>query len=232
VADLRPPLLVTGMPRTATSWTGKMLEASGRFVYVNEPLNPRHPPGRSPGVLRATVSGAFQYVCADNEASWLPAFRDLARLRYHPLAEARANHALRPGPPGEVCGRLRRRAAARPPRPGRRPFLSHQRLLASVDGWPRTVLGHLVPNGIPLGQTGLVGRWPCPLSSWTIRSLDRRPGYDLRRGRSRAGDHGPPGGVGSFLLAILRSPPATPSPSPGSVPKSTPADHHRRRMMP
>jgi hypothetical protein len=27
-----PPLLVTGMPRSATSWTGKMLEASGRFV--------------------------------------------------------------------------------------------------------------------------------------------------------------------------------------------------------
>ena len=47
------PLLVTGMPRTATSWVGKMLEASGALVYVNEPLNPQHPPGRSPGVLRA-----------------------------------------------------------------------------------------------------------------------------------------------------------------------------------
>jgi hypothetical protein len=30
-----------------------MLEASGALVYVNEPLNPQYPPGRSPGVLRA-----------------------------------------------------------------------------------------------------------------------------------------------------------------------------------
>jgi hypothetical protein len=86
------PLLVTGMPRTATSWVGKMLEASGRLVYVNEPLNPRHPPGRSPGVLRADVEHAFQYISEDNERDFLPAFRDTVRLRYHPLAELRRNH--------------------------------------------------------------------------------------------------------------------------------------------
>jgi Sulfotransferase family len=86
------PLLVTGMPRTATSWVGKMLEASGRLVYVNEPLNPLHPPGRSPGVLRAEVSHAFQYISEENERVWLPAFRDTVRLRFHPLAELRRNH--------------------------------------------------------------------------------------------------------------------------------------------
>jgi Sulfotransferase family len=86
------PVLVTGMPRTATSWVGKMLEASGRLVYVNEPLNPRHPPGRSPGVLRAEVTHAFQYISEENERVWLPAFRDTVRLRFHPLAELRRNH--------------------------------------------------------------------------------------------------------------------------------------------
>ena len=89
----RGPLLVTGMPRTATSWVGKMLEASGRLVYVNEPLNPQHPPGRSPGVLRAEVEHAFQYISEENERVWLPAFRDTVRLRFHPLAELRRNHA-------------------------------------------------------------------------------------------------------------------------------------------
>src|SRR5436309_312642 len=44
------PILVTGMPRSATSWVGKMLDASGEVVYINEPLNPEHPPGRTPGV--------------------------------------------------------------------------------------------------------------------------------------------------------------------------------------
>jgi hypothetical protein len=86
------PLLVTGMPRSATSWVGKMLEASGALVYVNEPLNPQHPPGRSPGVLRADVSHAFQYISEENERVWLPAFRDTVRLRFHPLAELRRNH--------------------------------------------------------------------------------------------------------------------------------------------
>jgi Sulfotransferase family len=86
------PILVTGMPRTATSWVGKMLEASGALVYVNEPMNPQHPPGRSPGVLRADVDHAFQYISEDNERDWLPAFRDTVRLRFHPLAELRRNH--------------------------------------------------------------------------------------------------------------------------------------------
>jgi hypothetical protein len=111
------PILVTGMPRTATSWVGKMLEASGALVYVNEPLNPQHPPGRSPGVLRAEVEHAFQYISEENEHRWLPAYRDTVRLRFHPLAEVRRNH--RPYDlaravkytAGFGLGRLRRRRA-------------------------------------------------------------------------------------------------------------------------
>jgi len=73
---------------------------------------------------------------------------------------------------------------------------------------------------------------PCPLSSWTARSLCRRLRHDSWRGRSRVKGRGPPGGVGSSPLPILRWAQATPSPSPGSVPEPTPADHQRRRMMP
>jgi hypothetical protein len=111
------PILVTGMPRTATSWVGKMLEASGALVYVNEPLNPQHPPGRSPGVLRADVEHAFQYISEENERVWLPAFRDTVRLRFHPLAEVRRNHRpydlLRAAKytAGFALGRLRGRRA-------------------------------------------------------------------------------------------------------------------------
>jgi hypothetical protein len=86
-------ILVTGLPRSGTSWTGKMLEASGEVVYVNEPLNPRHPPGRSPGVLNAEVCHQFQYICADNDERWVPAFTDTIRLRYHPIAELRRNNS-------------------------------------------------------------------------------------------------------------------------------------------
>jgi hypothetical protein len=87
------PLLVTGLPRSGTSWVGKMLEASGEVVYVNEPLNPGHPPGRSPGVLNAEVTHRFQYICGDNEESWLPAFRRTTALRYGFGAELRRNRS-------------------------------------------------------------------------------------------------------------------------------------------
>ncbi|MGP3931400.1 sulfotransferase [Nonomuraea sp. KM88] len=89
----RAPVLVTGLPRSGTSWTGKMLAAGGDLVYVNEPLNPQHPPGRCPGVLRAEVTHRFQYICDDNAATWLPAFRDTVALRYRWLSEVRANHS-------------------------------------------------------------------------------------------------------------------------------------------
>lgn len=91
---MRQPVLVTGLPRSGTSWTGRMLAAGRELVYVNEPLNPGHPPGRSPGVLRAEVTHRFQYICDDNSARWLPAFRDTVRLRYRFLAELRANRSL------------------------------------------------------------------------------------------------------------------------------------------
>ncbi|MEU6718594.1 sulfotransferase [Nonomuraea sp. NPDC046802] len=87
-----PPVLVTGLPRSGTSWTGRMLTAGG-LIYVNEPLNPQHPPGRCPGVLKAAVTHRFQYICDDNTAEWLPAFRDTVALRYRWLAELRANHS-------------------------------------------------------------------------------------------------------------------------------------------
>jgi hypothetical protein len=87
------PLLVTGLPRSGTSWVGKMLEASDEVVYVNEPLNPRHPPGHSPGVLNARVTHRFQYICADNDEQWAPAFADTTTLRYRLGAELRQNRS-------------------------------------------------------------------------------------------------------------------------------------------
>ncbi|MFF0579270.1 sulfotransferase [Streptosporangium saharense] len=89
----RVPVLVTGLPRSGTSWTGKMLAAGGGLVYVNEPLNPQHPPGRCPGVLNAHVTHRFQYICRDNEDAWLPAFTDTVALRYRFLAELRRNRS-------------------------------------------------------------------------------------------------------------------------------------------
>ena len=85
------PILVTGIPRSGTSWVGRVLCASGRLTYVNEPLNPLHPPGQSPGVLRAPVRHRYQYITEDDDSEYLQAFQDTIRLRYHPLAELARN---------------------------------------------------------------------------------------------------------------------------------------------
>lgn len=90
---VQPPLLVTGLPRSGTSWVGKMLQAGRQAVYVNEPLNPRHPPGRSPGVLRADVSHQFQYISAADDDRWRAAYARTVALRYGLIAELRRNRS-------------------------------------------------------------------------------------------------------------------------------------------
>jgi hypothetical protein len=72
-----------------------MLDAGGDVVYINEPLNDRRPPGRSPGVLAAPVPHRFPYISEANEEPYLAAFRDTLRLRYNHVAELRQNRSPR-----------------------------------------------------------------------------------------------------------------------------------------
>jgi hypothetical protein len=87
------PVVVTGMARAGTSWVGKLLLVSGELTYINEPLNPEHPPGRSPGVLDASVDRHYQYIGEHNEDGWLAPFTETLRLRYHVGAELRRNRS-------------------------------------------------------------------------------------------------------------------------------------------
>jgi len=79
------PLLVTGIHRSGTSWVGRML-AAGNTTYVNEPLSVSH----RPGVLRLGIKHWYEYIIAENEGGYLPAFQDLLKLKYFPLAEIRS----------------------------------------------------------------------------------------------------------------------------------------------
>jgi hypothetical protein len=92
-AEGRRPVLVTGIARAGTSWVGKMLEAGGHLVYLNEPMNPAHPPGRSPGVLNADIPLAYFYLTEQNEGPFLEAFRAMLALRYDVVAELGRNRA-------------------------------------------------------------------------------------------------------------------------------------------
>ena len=156
-----PPVLVTGLPRSGTSWTGRMLAAGGELVYVNEPLNPGHPPGRSPGVLNATVTHRFQYICRDNEAPWLTAFADTVALRYRFGAELRRNRS-----PYDLARMAKYGVAFTLGRLlGRRALLDDPFALLSA-GWFHDRLGCRVIVLIR-DAVGFVGSWQ--RLGWTIR---------------------------------------------------------------
>lgn len=85
------PILVTGPHRSGTTWVGRMLSANGDVAYVSEPLNVWH---RS-GVFEAPVARWYTYVCKDNEAEYLPAFKETLRLNYHFWKEIKSLRSLR-----------------------------------------------------------------------------------------------------------------------------------------
>ena len=70
----------------------EMLRAAGGFVHLNEPFNPKRPPGQSPGILNATVAVGYIYVAEHNADAFRPALHDTFRFRYRHMAEVRKNH--------------------------------------------------------------------------------------------------------------------------------------------
>jgi glycosyltransferase involved in cell wall biosynthesis len=85
------PILVTGPHRSGTTWVGRMLSVNGDVAYVSEPLNVWH----RFGVFEAPVAHWYTYVCKDNEAEYLPAFRETLKLNYHFWKEVKSLRSVR-----------------------------------------------------------------------------------------------------------------------------------------
>ncbi|MBN2044474.1 MAG: glycosyltransferase [Anaerolineales bacterium] len=81
--DLLPPILVTGVHRSSTTWVGKMLAANKDYAYVSEPLNVLH----RRGVMRKPVQHWYTYICDENEDLLLSSFYETMQLRYHTWLE-------------------------------------------------------------------------------------------------------------------------------------------------
>jgi hypothetical protein len=79
-----PPILVTGSPRSGSTWVGNVLALDKGAGYVHEPFNWRCPPG----LCRAGLTH-FAYVTAENEAPYLEPLRDTLSWRYSAGAEIR-----------------------------------------------------------------------------------------------------------------------------------------------
>lgn len=86
MTDINHPILVTGAHRSGTTWVGRMLAADADTAYVSEPLNVSH----RPGVFKAQVKHWYQYICAENEQEYLPAYQSLLEFDYHLIDEIRS----------------------------------------------------------------------------------------------------------------------------------------------
>jgi hypothetical protein len=72
------PILVTGIPRSGTTWVGRMLAAGGSVGFINEPFNL----AQSPGSFRIPVDHWYTYLSAENEARILPPLEQALEFKY------------------------------------------------------------------------------------------------------------------------------------------------------
>lgn len=82
------PILVTGAHRSGTTWVGKMIAASPRVYYIQEPFNVDYPP--RPGISRARMPCWFTCISKDNESRYLKDLQDTVACHYDIQAECAA----------------------------------------------------------------------------------------------------------------------------------------------
>jgi hypothetical protein len=75
---VKRPILVTGSHRSGTTWTGRMLCATGEAGYIHEPFNPK----RRPGWGGDRFPYWFMYVNERNESFYRPVVDRALAFRY------------------------------------------------------------------------------------------------------------------------------------------------------
>ena len=75
------PILLTGSPRSGTTWIGKMLAESSDLLYIQEPFNPniKYRKGR----CGAIFDHWFTYISSDNEKKYFDSIKNTLNLSYN-----------------------------------------------------------------------------------------------------------------------------------------------------
>jgi hypothetical protein len=183
----RRPILVTGMPRSGTTWVGRMLTASGEVGYINEPLNL----SASPGTVRIPLDHWYPYITTENEERLLPRLEEALHFKYHLAHELKRcrnrtdlHHTLKTWG-GFVRSRKRRPLVKEPHavfsvdwfmrRLGSDVVVTVRQPLAVVSSWKRLDwsfdFAHL------LGQPALMRDWLAPFKPEMLAALS--PSSDL-----------------------------------------------------
>jgi len=84
--EARRPILVTGLPRSGTTWVGRTIALSDSIGYIHEPFNPQ----QHAGIRCSRLEGWFQYLCAENAHRFQDSVRRLMAFEYDTLAGLRS----------------------------------------------------------------------------------------------------------------------------------------------
>ena len=98
----RRPILVTGAPRSGSTWVGNVLALDRTSGYIHEPFNRRC----SRGIFRTGFPHSFVYLTPETEGPYIEALRDTMAWRYSPRSELRAIGVRRWPRPRKALGRL------------------------------------------------------------------------------------------------------------------------------
>lgn len=79
------PILVTGCPRSGTTWVGSILAHAPGVAYIHEPFNP----GDGRPFTRAPFSRQFEYIDDENAGTFEPGLRETLNFYYDPRHHAR-----------------------------------------------------------------------------------------------------------------------------------------------
>ena len=80
------PILVTGAPRSGTTWVGLILASARGMGYIHEPFNYGR---RRPGVNGTHRDAWYKYLCEENGREYFEYIRDKLRFRNGLFAELR-----------------------------------------------------------------------------------------------------------------------------------------------
>lgn len=131
----RSPILVTGAPRSGSTWLGNVLCLAPNVGFVHEPFNPQC----SMGLCRADFPHYFMHVTEANEAPYCAPIRDTLAWRFSSGPELRAIPARRKPRPPRALLRLARDYAyfARMRHKGARMVVKDPIALFSADWFAR-----------------------------------------------------------------------------------------------
>ncbi len=74
------PVLVTGSPRSGTTWVGKMLTLSPLLNYIHEPFNPHMAKNRV--LCNVKFEHPFTYICEDNGSTYYHPIQNMLEGKY------------------------------------------------------------------------------------------------------------------------------------------------------